>query len=114
MWAEYGDKSPTSIAIQTTVGDLIESLESDEYNIHIGKVEYKDYAKEHIDGYEDFPSRDLANSDDVLKLFYAPFLHKRDIYRDEHEVRAIISFEDVCEEFLGRVYTSEIPFYSCS
>ena len=33
MWAEYGDKSPTSIAIQTTVGDLIESLESDEYNI---------------------------------------------------------------------------------
>ena len=43
MWAEYGDKSPTSIAIQTTVGDLIESLESDEYNIHVGKVEYKDY-----------------------------------------------------------------------
>ena len=38
MWAEYGDKSPTSIAIQTTVGDLIESLESDEYNIHIGTV----------------------------------------------------------------------------
>lgn len=26
MWAEYGDKSPTSIAIQTTVGDFIESL----------------------------------------------------------------------------------------
>ena len=60
MWAEYGDKSPTSIAIQTTVGDLIESvkhvdniykslvynfddsMESDKYNIHIGKVKYKD------------------------------------------------------------------------
>ncbi len=112
MWAEYGDKSPTSIAIQTTVGDLIESLESDEYNIHIGKVEYKDYLTEDIEGYENFPSTDLNNSDNVLKLFYAPFLHKRDVYQDEHEVRAIISFEDVCEEFLGCVYTSEIPFYS--
>ena len=119
MWAEYGDKSPTSIAIQTTVGDLIESLkcadniykslvyniddslESDKYNIHIGKVEYKDYLTEDIEGYEDFPSKDLTNPDIVLKLFYAPFLYKRDVYKDEKEVRAIISFEDVCKEFLG-------------
>ena len=112
MWAEYGDKIPTSIAIQTTVGDLIESLGSAEYNIHIGKVEYKDYLTEDIEGYEDFPSKDLTNPDIVLKLFYAPFLYKRDVYKDEKEVRAIISFEDVCKEFLGRVYTSEIPFYS--
>ena len=112
MWAEYGDKSPTSIAIQTTVGALIESLESDEYNIHIGKVEYKDYLIEDIEGYEDFPSIDLNDPDNVLRLFYAPFLHKRDVYQDEKEVRAIMSFEDVCEEFLGCVYTSEIPFYS--
>lgn len=112
MWAEYGDKSPTSIAIQTTVGALIESLGSAEYNIHIGKVEYEDYLTENIEGYEDFPSIDLNNPDNVLKLFYAPFLHKRDVYQDEHEVRAIISFEDVCEEFLERVYTSKIPFYS--
>ena len=112
MWAEYGDKSPTSIAIQTTVGDLIESLESDEYNIHVGKVEYKDYLTEDIESYGDFPSIDLNNPDNVLKLFYAPFLHKRDVYQDEKEVRAIISFEDVCKEFLGHVYTSKIPFYS--
>ena len=130
MWAEYGDKNPTSIAIQTTVGDLIESLksadniykslvynfddslESDKYNIHIGQVKYKDYLTKDIEGFEDFPSIDLNNPDKILKLFYAPFLHKRDVYQDEHEVRAIISFEDVCEEFLGRVYTSEIPFYS--
>ena len=130
MWAEYGDKSPTSIAIQTTVGDLIESLkradniykslvyniddslESDKYNIHIGQVRYKDYLTEDIEGYEDFPSIDLNDPDNALKLFYAPFLHKRDVYQDEHEVRAIISFEDVCEDFLERVYTSEIPYYS--
>ena len=79
MWAEYGDKSPTSIAIQTTVGDLIESLESDEYNIHIGKVKYKDYLTEDIGGYEDFPSIesiDLNDPDNVLKLFMLPFCTK--------------------------------------
>ena len=112
MWAEYGDKIPTSVAIQTTVEDLIDSLESDKYNIHIGKVKYKDYLTEDIEGYENFQPEYLNDPDNVLKLFYAPFLHKRDVYKDEHEVRVIISFEDVCKEFLGRVYTSNIPFYT--
>ena len=80
MWAEYGDKrSPTSVAIQTTVGDLIQSFESTSYQIHIGKVKYKNYNEKHIEGYENFLSKDLTNPNDVLKLFYAPILHKRDI-----------------------------------
>ena len=112
MWAEYGDKSPTSIAVQTTVGDLIESFDSTEFDIHIGKVEYKDYEVEHIKGYEKFSSIDLNIPDNVLKLFYAPIMHKRNIYTDEHEVRAVISFESICEKYLDGVYTSEIPFYS--
>ena len=113
MWAEYGDKrSPTSVAIQTTVGDLINSIESPDYQIHIGKVKYKDYDKEHIEGYEDFLSKDLTNPNNVLELFYAPILHKRDIYEDEKEVRAIISFESICENYLDRIYISDIPFYS--
>ena len=112
MWAEYGDKSPTSIAIQTTVDDLIKSIECDSHEIHIGKVKYKDYHTDHIEGYENFTSEDLTDHDNVLKLFYAPVMHKRDIYEDEHEVRAIISFEYVCNYHLGKVYTSDIPFYS--
>ena len=113
MWAEYGDKrNPTSVAIQTTVGDLINSIESPDYQIHIGKVKYKDYDKEHIEGYEDFLSKDLTNPNNVLELFYAPILHKRDIYEDEKEVRAIISFESICENYLDRIYISDIPFYS--
>ena len=113
MWTEYGDKSPTSIAIQTTVGNLINSLnDENEYDIHIGKVKYKDYKKEHIEGYEDFKLKNLTEPDNVLELFYAPVMHKRDIYNDEHEVRAIISFESICNNFTDRVYTSEIPFYS--
>ena len=112
MWAEYGDKSPTSIAIVTTVDDLIKSFGYTQYHIHVGKVKYKDYRTEHIEGYEDFSSMDLKNPDNVLKLFYAPIMHKREIYDDEHEVRAIISFESICEHHLDRIYTSEIPFYS--
>ena len=113
MWAEYGDKrNPTSVAIQTTIGDLIDSIESSDYQIHIGKIKYKNYNKEHIEGYENFLKKDLKNPDDVLKLFYAPILHKRNLYNDEKEVRAIISFESVCENYLDRIYTSDIPFYS--
>ena len=113
MWAEYGDKrSSTSVAIQTTVGDLIQSFESTSYQIHIGKVKYKNYNEEHIEGYENFLSEDLKNPNDVLKLFYAPILHKRDIYKDEKEVRAIVSFESICKNHLGRIYASDIPFYS--
>ena len=112
MWAEYGDKSPTAVAIQTTVGDLIDSLEATEYNVHIGKVNYKDYGKEHIEGYEDFASENLKNPNKVLELFYAPITHKRKLYADEHEVRIVISFESICEKHADRIYTSEIPFYS--
>ena len=80
MWSEYGDKSPTSIAIQTTVGNLINSLnDENKYHIHIGEVKYKDYKREHIEGYEDFKLKNLTEPDNVLKLFYAPVMHKRDI-----------------------------------
>lgn len=112
MWAEYGDKSPTSVAIQTTVGALMDSLNSNEYNIHIGKVEYKDYNNEHITPYQDLANTVFTQSNDVLGLFYAPFLHKRDVFRHENEVRAIISFKDISQKCLGRVYTSKIPFYN--
>ena len=112
MWAEYGDKSPTSIAIQTTIGDIIESFESTRHRIHIGKVKYKNYEKDHITSYEYFLSKDLTKHEHVLELFYDPIMHKRDIYDDEHEVRAVVSFDFVCEDYLDRVYTTEIPFYS--
>ena len=40
MWGEYGDKRhPSSIALQTTIGDLIDSFEYDaDYDVHIGKL----------------------------------------------------------------------------
>ena len=113
MWTEYGDnRNPTSIAIQTTVDDLIESIKSDRHQIHIGRVEYIDYKTDHIKGYEDFFNQKLTDPEKVIELFYAPILHKNDLYKDEDEVRAIISFEYICNEHFGRVYTSEIPYHS--
>ena len=114
MWGEYGDKRhPSSIALQTTVGDLIDGIEYDEdYDVHIGKVKYKDYRKEHIEGYENFGEENLNNPDNVLKLFYAPILHKKRVFDDENEVRATISYESICKRHLDRIYTSDIPFYS--
>ncbi len=115
MWGEYGDKRhPSSIALQSTVGDLIDGFEYDEdYDVHIGKVKYKDYRKEHIEGYENFDEENLNNPDNVLKLFYAPILHKKRVFDDEHEVRATISFKSICNHHLeDQIDTSKIPFYS--
>ena len=113
MWSEYGDKiHPTSIAIKTTIKALKDSIQSDCHHIHIGEVKYKNYKKDHIKGYEKFSSERLTDHDTMLKLFYAPVMHKRNIYQDEHEVRAIISFEYICKKFWNDVYTSQIPFYS--
>ena len=116
MWGEYGDKRhPSSIALQTTIGDLIDSFVEykQDYDIHIGKVKYKDYQEEHIEGYENFEQENLNNPDNVLKLFYAPILHKKRVFNDEHEVRATISFESICKQHLeDQIDTSNIPFYS--
>ncbi len=117
MWAEYGDKIPTSIAIQTTVGDLKKSLKISDFCIHIGKVRYVNYEKDHIKGYEKFASEDLTDPAIVLKLLYAPVMHKRKIYNDEREVRAIIAFENTYEKYLNadnikKDSITEIPFFS--
>ena len=79
--------------------DLIDSLyiDDNEFHIHIGKINYIDYRREHIAGYEDFASQDLTDPNVVLKLFYTPVMHKRNIFKDEEEVRAIISFESICK-----------------
>ena len=112
MWAEYGGKNPTSIAIATTIEDLKQSFGLTDYSIHIGKIKYIDYDTKHIGGYKKLSSKDLSNHKTVLKLFYAPIMHKSYIYDDEHEVRAVISFESICNKHLDRVYTSQIPFYT--
>lgn len=71
MWELYSDQG---IAIKSTAKDLKESLEPDAQDFHISEVRYIDYQTEKID----------------VENTYSPFVHKRESYDNENEIRAII------------------------
>ncbi|MFK7161829.1 hypothetical protein V6U78_12365 [Marinospirillum sp. MEB164] len=73
MWKLYL-KSDEGIAIQSTYTKLKKSL-IDEEKIFLGKVEYIDYDREHIDD----------------RNIFGPFVHKRKSFAHEQEVRALVS-----------------------
>ncbi len=73
MWKLYL-KNGDGIAIQSTVGRLINSLPAYQTNkIHIYKVEYVNYEK-----------------DRIPEGTYSPYFHKRKSFEHEHELRALI------------------------
>ncbi len=75
MWKLYttgGD----GVAIQTTVGRLKRSVEREPFPIHIGSVQYLDYERDTIDGFNTL----------------SPLVCKRKSFAHECEVRAFIPF----------------------
>jgi hypothetical protein len=75
MWRQYvGDRD--GVAIRSTVGQLMESIEEYEAPILVGSVTYLDYEREPI------PENNL----------FAPWFHKRLGFAAEHEVRAVVQF----------------------
>lgn len=92
MWDLYL-KSNEGIAIQTTVGGLIEGFSSTDEKIYIGKVNYIDYEK------------DWIPEDNTFHLY----THKRKSFEYEQEVRALYQADLPLSE--GKIdYTSEPPF----
>lgn len=73
MWGSYAPGS-SGVAIQSTVGELIHDLQTPR-SVFIGRVHYLDYRVAQMP---------------VGNMFW-PFLHKREAFSHEHEVRAIIS-----------------------
>jgi hypothetical protein len=74
MWALYCPEGP-GIAVRTTFAHLCEALAaSEQLKVAIGKVTYVDYDEAVV------PEGHLL----------APFLHKRQSFEHEHEVRALI------------------------
>ena len=73
MWSSYA-RETDGVAIKTDFGSLTNSL-TDSQDIYVGKVNYVDY--EHYFIPED--------------NFLSPFLHKRQDFSHEQEVRAIVS-----------------------
>jgi len=93
MWDQYGG-SDRAVAIKSTIGDLIEALKKDDRDVYLGKVNYRKYADDETDP-DDNESLDTAEYDDGFFLTrsansLSPFIYKREGYRYEHEVRAII------------------------
>ena len=74
MWSQYL-KSDEGIAVKSTFGRLVEALAGyDDYEVHIGYVDYLDYASNVI------PMTNLLK----------PFLTKRRSFQHERELRALI------------------------
>lgn len=111
MWDRYRFHKPT-LAIKTTlerIGNAIKKAP-----VYIGEINYVDYQNEHITGYERFTEKNLTDKETVEELFYQPFLHKQKCYKNENEVRLIISYEDVTKILTEETYITDIPFYNHS
>lgn len=80
MWDLYL-KTNEGICIQSTYERLKSALEKSRETVYIGKVEYINYSKDHI------PDRDQETP---LGNTISPFLHKRESFKHESELRAII------------------------
>ena len=109
MWDRYRFHKPT-LAIKTTlerIGNAIKKAP-----VYIGEINYVNYQNEHIIGYERFTEKNLTDKETIEQLFYQPFLHKQKCYKDENEVRLIISYEDVTQRLTGGTYITDIPFYN--
>lgn len=109
MWDRYKFHKPT-LAIKTTlerIGNAITKAP-----LYIGEINYVDYTNEHIMGYDTFTEKNLTDKETIEELFYQPFLHKQKCYKNENEVRLIISYEDVTNKLTEETYLTDIPFYN--
>lgn len=93
MWERYLPKGTCGVAIQSTVGALRSALQPfrldprfGEENIVVRRVQYMNYSTDESPG----------------QAMDAPFFYKRIEYRDEREVRAVLSLR-MAEEFGVRV-----------
>ena len=109
MWDRYKFHKP-ALAIKTTlerIGNAIKKAP-----VYIGEINYVDYQNEHIIGYKSFTEKNLTDKETIEELFYQPFFHKQKCYKNENEVRLIISYEDVTKLLTGETYITDIPFYN--
>ncbi len=111
MWDVYGQKSPTCIALKTTIKELRQSFVKQNIIKHIGKVNYVDYQKDHLKGYENYDHIDFKNIQKVLELYYSPILHKQKEYQSENEIRIVVSYPFISKGILGSFYINNIPYF---
>ena len=84
MWGLY-TKGSNGITIQTNINSLKDSFRNVKQDVHIGKINYKNY--EFDEFYDDFNQNDKIKYREHL---YTTFIHKRINYDFEREYRAVI------------------------
>ncbi len=72
MWKIYGGGT-NSVCITTTVGQLLDAIEIQNFNLVVSKVEYINHHEDHY----------------KIEHLIAPFVHKHKAYKFENEVRFI-------------------------
>ena len=110
MWDKHKHRQPT-LAIKTTLERIQNAINT---SIYIGKINYVNYEKDHITGYERFAEKNLTEKETIEELFYQPFFHKQKCYKSENEVRLIICYETATKHFTEETYITDIPFYNHS
>lgn len=81
MWDLYLD-ADHGVCIQSTYEDFVDSFKKhDEDTIHVSKVNYIDFEEDTFKGWKE---------DELLGSSISPFIHKRDNFDYEQEIRAII------------------------
>lgn len=108
-WWRYGGSS-TTVAIMSTIGRLKEAL-SVKGGVHIGDINYIDYKLKHTYNYEKIMESGFKDKDNLIDLVYSLHLNKDDRYRDESEVRCILSYKDVGGHIEGLIPNKESPLY---
>ena len=95
MWEHYGG-SDGAVAIKTTVGEFTSALNTrHDHDIYFGEVDYQPYSSDHNET-PDIDDIDIKEElDDRFFLTreahsLVPFVHKRQGYQYEHEMRGII------------------------
>ncbi|MCY3742677.1 MAG: DUF2971 domain-containing protein [Candidatus Poribacteria bacterium] len=90
MWKIYAARK-SGIAIKTTVGNLKKSL-SNKSDVFIGKMNYSTDEAYELHYLKDlaFSPRSASVPEQLKKILYFPYFHKRKAYIDEKEIRLII------------------------
>ena len=78
MWEIYSGRG---VAVKSSLHDLISALDSTEYVVHIGEVEY-DLEEGPLDIFE-------QEDGSVRGVFFEPYAHKSEYYSYENELRAM-------------------------
>lgn len=116
MWDHYGG-SNGSVAIKTTVEEFSSALNTQhDYGIYFGEVDYQPYSSDHnetpdlddIDIEEDLDDRFFLTREAHSLV---PFVHKRQGYEYEEEMRAIIQeppFDENLEQTIVEVDGEEL------